>query len=273
MLSESPLIKPDPKLTESGAVFSRPGSLYFRCNICGQFCVALVAELERETRSCKNCGSIIRWRQIIHFLSLELFGQSIALPDFPERPDIKGIGMSDWDGYAEPLANKCDYQNTYFHQEPKLDITAIDPALEGQFDFIISSEVFEHVPQPVSRAFENVHKLLKPGGVLIFTVPYILDGQTIEHFPELYDYQLIETDGRYVLRNVTPTGVTQVFEDLIFHGGDGTTLEMRVFTESSLIEQFKQAGFQDIKIHKDPYFEHGIYSRYPLSFPMSVRKS
>lgn len=232
-----------------------------------------MAELDRERRSCNHCGSIVRWRQIIHLLSVELFGQSIALPEFPERPDIKGIGMSDWIGYAVPLANKCDYQNTYIHQEPKLDIITIDPALEGQFDFIISSEVFEHIPQPVSRAFDNVHRLLKPGGVLIFTVPYILTGQTIEHFPELYDYQLIETDGRYVLRNVTQTGVTQVFEDLIFHGGHGATLEMRLFSESSLIELFKQAGFQDININKEPYFEHGIYSRYPVSFPLSVRKS
>ena len=181
--------------------------------------------------------------------------------------------MSDWDGYAVPLANKCDYQNTYFHQEPKLDIISIDPALEGQFDFIISSEVFEHVPQPVSRAFDNVHRLLKPGGVLIFTVPYILTGQTIEHFPELYDYQLIEENGRYILRNVTRTGVTQVFENLIFHGGAGETLEMRQFTESSLIEQFKQASFQDINIHKAPYFEYGIYSRHDASLPMSIRKS
>ena len=232
-----------------------------------------MSEVEREKRSCKHCGSTVRWRQIIHLLSVELFGHSIALPDFPERPDLKGIGMSDWDGYSEPLANKCNYQNTYFHQEPRLDITNIDPALEGQFDFVISSEVFEHVPTPVSRAFDNVHRLLKPGGVLIFTVPYILTGETIEHFPELYDYQLIETDGRYILKNVTQTGVTQVFEDLIFHGGDGATLEMRVFSESSLIEQFQQAGFQDIKIPKDPCFEHGIYSPHHTSYPMSVRKS
>jgi 2-polyprenyl-3-methyl-5-hydroxy-6-metoxy-1,4-benzoquinol methylase len=201
-----------------------------------------------------------------------LFSQSLALPEFPERPDLKGIGMSDWDGYALALANKCDYQNTYFHQEPKLDITVVDPTLEGKFDFIISTEVFEHVPQPVSRAFHNVHRLLKPGGILIFTVPFILTGKTVEHFPELYDYEIIETDGNYVLRNTTQDGVTQVFEDLIFHGGPGATLEMRLFSESSLVEEFTEAGFQTINVLKTPYFDYGIYSPYDWSLPMSVRK-
>ncbi|MGH9903496.1 MAG: hypothetical protein ACRD68_16940, partial [Pyrinomonadaceae bacterium] len=78
-------------------------------------------------------------------LSTELFGESLALTDFPERRDISGIGMSDWDGYAAPLALKLGYQNTYYHQEPKLDITSIEPALESTLDFIISSDVFEHV--------------------------------------------------------------------------------------------------------------------------------
>lgn len=249
-----------------------PGSLIFRCNICGQPSVARMGELGREDRSCTQCGSIVRWRSIVHVLSVELFGQSLALPDFPERQDIKGIGMSDWDGYAVPLASKCDYQNTYYHRDPKLNITAIDPALEGQFDFIISTEVFEHIPPPVSRAFENVYKLLKPNGVLVFTVPYAITGRTIEHFPELYEYQVIEREGRHILINITQAGVTQIFEDLIFHGGDGETLEMRLFSESSLVDEFKQAGFQNLKIHKAPYFEYGIYSASDWSLPMSVRK-
>ena len=214
----------------------------------------------------------MRFRSVVQILSLELFGSECPLPEFPQRQDIKGLGMSDWEGYAVPLATKCNYQNTYFHTEPKFDIVSIDPTLEAQFDFIISTEVFEHVPPPVSRAFENVHRLLKPGGVFIFTVPWVPLGETTEHFPELYDYELIERDGRYTLRNVTRAGVVQVFEDLIFHGGPGTTLEMRVFSKSSLIDEFEKAGFHNIRFHQDPYFDYGIYLRHPWSLPMSVRK-
>lgn len=250
-----------------------PGCLSFRCNICGQACKAKAASLSREEPSCDGCGSTVRFRAIIHVLSVELFGTSLALPDFPERRDITGIGMSDWEGYAISLARKLNYQNTYYHQEPKLDITSTNFALEGTLDFIISSEVFEHIPPPVSIAFENARKLLKPEGVLIFTVPYTKNEQTLEHYPELHDFQIIESNGHYILKNTIKSGVVQVFDNLVFHGGAGSTLEMRVFSESSLIKEFKNAGLNNIKIHQAPVFEYGIYWSHDWSLPISARKS
>jgi SAM-dependent methyltransferase len=169
---------------------------------------------------------------------MELFGKSLALPDFPVRHDITGIGMSDWGGYAKPLAGKLNYKNTYYHREPKLDIAAstIDHALQGTLDFIVCSDVFEHVAPPISTAFENLRKLLKPSGVVIFSVPYGKAGKTVEHFPDLYDYEIVERDGRYVLKNTTKEGVRQTFEHVVFHGGPGAVLEMRQFSESSLLD-------------------------------------
>lgn len=250
-----------------------PGCLTFRCNICGQACLVKVSELSREAALCQACGSTMRARAIINILSIELFGASLALPDFPVRRDLTGAGMSDWDGYALTLAEKFSYKNTFFHQEPKLDITNPDPALEGQFDFIISSDVFEHVAPPIALAFENVRKLLKPTGVLIFSVPYSKNRETIEHFPELHDYRIDEAEGHYTLRNITRDGVLQIFEDPVFHGGAGATLEMRVFSESSLLANFAQAGFSKVKICKAPDFEQGIYWEVDWSLPMSARLS
>jgi SAM-dependent methyltransferase len=230
-----------------------------------------MSELKREEPSCPSCGSNVRWRAIVQVLSLNLFGASLALQDFPARPDVRGVGLSDWDGYALPLSGRLDYRNTYFHQEPKLDIRDIPAELEGAFDFVISSEVFEHVPPPVSVAFANVRRLLKPGGVLIFTAPYAKHGKTMEHFPELYDYELAERDGRRVLKNRTRAGVTQLFESLVFHGGEGETLEMRVFSERDLIEEFERAGFCSVKIYEEPDFEHGIYWQEDWSLPIAAR--
>lgn len=246
-------------------------SLSFRCNVCGRRCAAKMADIGREIPSCKNCGSTLRWRSVIHALSMELFGKSLRLQDFPASPRITGLGMSDWDGYAILLARKFNYRNTYYHQEPKFDITCFDPSLEGTFDFIISSDVFEHVPPPVSKAFENARKLLKPRGVLIFTVPYSKDEKTVEHFPELYDYRITETNGHHILSNVTRNGVRQTFDELVFHGGHGATLEMRLFSELSLLEEFRKAGFDKVKFYKDDDLAHGIQWSHDWSLPISAR--
>jgi len=51
------------------------------------------------------------------------------------------------------------------------DITAI-PEGDASFDAILCTEVFEHIPQPV-LALKEFARLLKPGGVLILTAPFI----------------------------------------------------------------------------------------------------
>ncbi len=42
----------------------------------------------------------------------------------------------------------------------------------NNFDFILSSDVLEHVPNPQKALFE-ICRVLKPGGKFIFTVPFI----------------------------------------------------------------------------------------------------
>jgi len=231
-----------------------------------------MAALDRETPTCEGCGSNVRLRGIIQILSLELFGRSLCISEFPIRRDIVGLGISDWEGYADGLARKFNYTNTYYHQEPKLDLRAVDEELEGTIDFLIATDVFEHIAPPISKAFENARRLLKPDGVLIFSVPYSKEGEeTLEHFTQLHDYEVLEREGNHVLRNVTEDGVEQIFDHLVFHGGIGSTLEMRLFSESSLLREFEQAGFGRVKIYKAPDFDHGIYWQVDWSLPLSAR--
>lgn len=247
------------------------GTLTYRCNICGRVCKTLVSDLRREQPSCR-CGSTVRTRSIIHILSTELFGQSLALPDFPKRPDLLGWGMSDA-GYSDLLPRKLSYVNTFYHKEPRFDITApLDPALEDTLDFLISTEVFEHINPPVSVGFENGCRLLKPNGIFIFSVPYTLDRETREHFPDLYKYEVVDLAGpNQLLKNTTRTGQEQMFDKLVFHGGPGATLEMRVFSQAGLMSELKQAGFGTVKIYSEPCWEFGIYWHDNRSLPMAAR--
>jgi SAM-dependent methyltransferase len=191
---------------------------------------------------------------------MEIFGEKLALGDFPIRKDIQGIGLSDWPGYAERLAEKFAYKNTFYHCDPLLDVSNPDPSEWGKYDFLISSDVFEHVPPPIGAAFEGVRKLLKPSGVMIFSVPYV-DGFTKEHFPELHRFSIQKRNANHILSNETVDGRKQEFSDLTFHGGPGSTVEMRLFGRDSLIMDFRNAGFARLLEYADEVPEFGILWR------------
>ncbi len=245
----------------------------FQCNLCGADCQFELDRLDRETVSCPSCNSTPRTRAIVHLLGQKLLGQSIPLPQFPIRRSLSGLGMTDSENYAAGLAQKFTYQNTYFHKHPYLDIAAeLKPEQLGSYDFVISSEVFEHVVPPVALAFANVFRLLKLGGLLIFTAPYGEQSETIEHFPDLHDFTIAELDRNYTLTNLTREGTMQKFDHLVFHGGPGKTLEMRIFAESDLLRHLGAAGFSEIEIHRQPCLQYGIWWTRPLSLPISARR-
>ncbi|HEX5631825.1 MAG TPA: class I SAM-dependent methyltransferase, partial [Gemmatimonadales bacterium] len=105
---------------------------------------------------------------MVHNLALALHGRPLALPDFPEDRGVKGLGMSDWAGYAEPLAAKLDYVNTFYHREPRLDITDLPAEMEGRYRFLLSSDVFEHIPPAgLEAAFRNSRRLLADDGFFV----------------------------------------------------------------------------------------------------------
>ena len=238
--------------------------IQFTCNVCAKD--NLAADLRRETPTCTGCGSNLRIRSMIRLLSTELFGKAIPLTEFPPLPQIKGLGLSDDWRYAAILANKFSYTNTCYDREPFLDIAKRHPDLYGTYDFIVSSEVFEHIPAPVERALEECHKLLKPNGFLCATVPFDSEGETREHYPDLYEYATVNLGGRPVLVNRRKDGSIEVHEALIFHRGAGATLEMREFSQAGLVGKLLGAGF--ISVIFDSEYPEGAFS-----MPLIARKA
>jgi len=243
----------------------------FVCNLCGRSNAVPVEALSRETPSCAGCGSTVRFRAMAHLVLRELGLPDVPLAALPTRRDVVGLGLSDAAAYAVPLAQRFDYTNTWYHTEPRLDIAAIPDARVGTLDFLVASDVFEHVVPPIGRAFRNAHALLKPGGVMIFTVPFSLDADTVEHFPELHDWRIVVEDGRHVLLNRTADGRAQRFADLVFHGGPGSTLEMRLFARDALLRELAAAGFRDVRLAAESCVEHGIFWPEPWSVPVVAR--
>lgn len=245
----------------------------FTCNLCGGANTTTIAALDRELPSCKQCGSTVRMRGFVLALSDMLFGRALVLSEFPAAPHLRGIGLSDWDGYAKTLAQRLNFCNTYFNREPRLDITRVPPALHGTCDFITSNDVFEHVVPPVAAAFDGAHALLKPGGALVLCVPFAVHREhTLEHFPDLHAWVIRDSGEAARLHNRTRDGREQVFDALKFHGGEGATLEMRIFSRATLGQALQDAGFVEIRFRDDDALEWGVYNAIKKSLPVTARR-
>lgn len=174
----------------------------------------------------------------------------MPLKEFPRNRKIRGISLSDWGPIAKILARRFDYQNTFLHREPRLDIMDPKCGADASYDFIVASEVLEHVPPPVETAFDNLARLLKPAGFVVFSSPWESTGETLEHFPELHDWQVVKFHAEYVLLNRTKDGRLEAFENLVFHNGPGNTVELRVFSIDGLLANCEAAGF-DVAMAED----------------------
>jgi SAM-dependent methyltransferase len=237
----------------------------FVCNLCGAR--NAVADFATEPATCP-CGSNVRTRALIHLLSLELFGRSLILVDFPRLKSVRGIGMSDKPCYASILQDKFEYRNTFYDQEPRFDFSQPHGDLVGTFDFILSADVLEHVAPPVEAALEEIHRLLKPHGFLVATVPCSSDQSLREHFPELHEYRILPLGGAPVLVNRRRDGQLEVTGDLVFHGGSGATLEMRQFTVPSLCQKLLDSQFAEVRLFHQNVPEFGILFDHDVSQPL-----
>jgi SAM-dependent methyltransferase len=243
----------------------------FICNVCGSRNQIAEADFATEPESCA-CGSNVRTRALIHLLSIELFGRSLMLPDFPKLKSIRALGMSDKPCYASLLQEKFDYQNTFYDREPLVDFSKPHVDLYGTLDFVVSADVLEHVAPPVEATLTEVFRLLKPHGFLVATVPCSSDEILREHYPDLFEYRILPLGGAPVLVNRRRDGQLEVTGDLVFHGGEGATLEMRQFTAAALHEKLLATGFANPRFFNANVPEYGILFDQDVSQPLIAAK-
>ena len=213
--------------------------------------------MAREAPTCVHCGSSVRLREVAATVGREVLGTTVAARDWPIRKDRTGIGFSDPEAYAEHLERVTTYQNTWFHQEPRVDVTDLTSFGGHRYDYAVCSDVLEHIPAPVDRAFDNLFAILNPGGTLVLNVP-MRDGHTLEHYPELTDFHTVEDADGWVLVGTRPDGTDFTTRDVVFHGGPGTTAEMRVYGRDDVRAHLQRAGFVDVVEHRDEDERAGI---------------
>jgi len=88
-----------------------------------------------------------------------------------------GCGIKPYKNILSPYVSEhigVDHEKT-FHESSQIDIfgTAYQiPVEEGSFDSAICTAVLEHLEEP-ELALRECHRILKPGGVAIYSVPFI----------------------------------------------------------------------------------------------------
>lgn len=212
----------------------------------------------RGLKLCPGCGATGRSAAIVHYVCRAIYGNDTPLLKQRKRRSARVIGLSDSQVYAKPFSKYFNYTNTYYHQDPKLDIRDPAPQYRNCADVVINSEVFEHVIGDTQSAFDGALKLLKPGGTMVFSVPFT-NKDSEEHYPGLIDYTPRQRDdGSWAADLVFSDGRQVTDEAPKFHGGPGLTLELRLFSHKRIVAELTAAGFTDIDVHSDNLPQFGI---------------
>lgn len=157
-----------------------------RCTVCG--CLTLLrvhSDNLRETCSCIKCRSTNRQRQLAYVaceaMSAVTGLRLNSLRDFSALDSIvvynteaQGavhdhlVGMRHYlfSEYVGPDKKSGELVNGILHQD-LMDLSFPSESI----DLVLSSDVFEHIPDPY-KAHREVFRVLKPGGRHIFTVPF-----------------------------------------------------------------------------------------------------
>jgi SAM-dependent methyltransferase len=166
---------------KSGFSLLRPRELairFDRCPYCGP---TLFVRLRREAIGvrCVRCAAsaihlVIGWALNDHGPDLpdrdacELSARG-PLAEFLKRT-AKSAALSEYFADAEPGSYRSGIRSE--------DVQRLTYA-DASFDLVTHTEVLEHVPDD-ARAFAELHRVLRPGGTLLFTVPLYGGYPTIE---------------------------------------------------------------------------------------------
>jgi hypothetical protein len=84
-------------------------------------------------------------------------------------------------------------------------------------------------------------------------------GHTIEHYPGRHDFEILDFRSAKIIVNRDEAGCLQVYDNPVFHGREGTTLEMRVFCETDALSRIARSGFENIHVCDQPQLSIGYY--------------
>ncbi len=202
----APELAVEPPSREAPEPFRDAKSIRGTCNICGARTAFYFTDpaLYRESLTCARCKTTSRYRSIARGILravADIAGvQAESLQELSSKDSARRIAIYDtqqafaYEANAYPLPellSRCrwiDVQTSVYRpSEPfgkKLGPRMSNQNLErltfpdSRFDIVITSDVMEHV-RLEDRAHKEIRRVLKPGGVYLFTVPHFRNRETL----------------------------------------------------------------------------------------------
>ena len=154
------------------------------CTVCGHTGYLRCEEQSiRETYRCGGCGASLRYREqarlILDHFSREGSGHLADLANEAEFQNLKIYEPGLIGPFRKFFQKLPHYHTSYFWNDVEpgesregvqcqdlMNLTHED----NSFDLVLSSDIFEHVRKPFA-GFQEVNRVLKPGGFHIFSIP------------------------------------------------------------------------------------------------------
>jgi SAM-dependent methyltransferase len=226
------------------------------CPVCGKRTIFLVTdklELIRNHAICIRCRSVSRHRAIALCTLKEFSGENInALSDFSKNMNLKVFNTSNSSPIAKKLGKSENIYNTEYYDDcptgqykngvmcQDLENLAFD---SDSFDLVITEDVLEHV-RDVQKGFQEIYRILKSGGVHIYSIPFFFDCRT---------KNLFEKRGEDYVPVVYP----------IEYHGDSIRGQIPAFYHLGydMFELLDEIGFET-KVHFSKYQEYSKYGTF-----------
>jgi|GEM_PF-4261320 len=199
---QGPLAQRLPYLMKHFDHFQRSPYLLGKCNICGHWTAFFCDNkyLYRESLVCAECLSISRYRSIARGVlqavrRLTGIGAE-SLAQLPQTAEGASLKIYDaqvpfrYEHIAYPIPHflaRCEWLKvkTSLHEPAQPWGVKLGPSITNQnlealtfpdnsFDIVITSDVMEHVRLD-ALAHREIRRVLKPGGIYLFTVPQLRD--------------------------------------------------------------------------------------------------
>jgi SAM-dependent methyltransferase len=166
---------------------------------------------QREGEICVSCGASLRARQLASALLVwETKAIGVGFPDadsMARNHQVQTLKVAEVNSCGSLHKALCRLPGLKFSEYesdnpdvPHEDLLNLSYA-SGEFDLVLHSDTLEHVPD-LSRALDEIHRVLKPGGSMICSVPLVRDGR--------------KTSSRAALKS---NGELEHFFPPIYHGG------------------------------------------------------